>query len=199
MGWKHEMQEKGVQLATRQNLDKTEKDNKPLVTWLLYIDLFVIVIVHSHAVEIRALWNVTYRSGNVFCLISAIPLLSIPFCLFILCSVPGAAPENVKGHNTSSTSIGVTWGEVPADKQHGNIVNYTVIYKESNGGAETEKLVDSPTRETNLTNLKKYTAYSIQVLAATVKGDGPRSNPITVWTGEDGKYKEKNIKSFVQS
>ena len=101
--------------------------------------------------------------------------------------MPGAAPENVRGRNTSSTSISVEWGEVPADKQHGNIVNYTVIYKESGGGAEMEKLVDSPAHETELTNLKRYTAYSIQVLAATVKGDGPRSETITVWTDQDGK------------
>ncbi|XP_078355100.1 protein sidekick-1-like isoform X3 [Oculina patagonica] len=102
--------------------------------------------------------------------------------------VPGAAPQPVTGHHTSSTSILVTWGEVPADKQHGNIVNYTVFYKESaGGGAELKKHVDSPKREIELTQLKKYTKYSIQVLAATVKGDGPRSVSIPVRTDQDSK------------
>lgn len=134
-----------------------------------------------------------------FVLIAALPLLSIPFCFIFLCSVPGAPPETVEGHNTSSTRIKVKWGEVPTDKRHGNIVNYTVIYKLSEGDPEMKKVVDSPTRETVLTNLTRYTAYGIQVLAATVKGDGPRSKTIIVWTDEDGKYKEKNIKSLLQS
>ena len=108
--------------------------------------------------------------------------------------MPGAAPENVRGHNTGSTSISVSWGDVPADKQHGIILSYLVIYKELEGGEEREKRVNSPAREIELKELEKYTDYSIQVLAATLKGDGPRSNPITVRTDQDGKYKEKNIK-----
>lgn len=113
--------------------------------------------------------------------------------------MPGAAPEPVEGHNTSSTSILVTWGEVPLDKQHGKIKEYTVIYKESEGGAEREKRLDSPTRRIELTELIEYTVYDIQVLAATVKGDGPRSETITVRTDQDGKYKERNIMFLVQS
>ena len=113
--------------------------------------------------------------------------------------MPGAAPENVRGHNTTSTSILVTWDEVPADKQHGKILKYTVIYKKSKGDAETMEQVESPSRQIELKKLVKYTVYSIQVLAATLKGDGPRSNPITVWTDQDGKYKEKNIRFLAQT
>ena len=108
--------------------------------------------------------------------------------------MPGAPPQGVRGHNISSTSILVMWGEVPADKQHGEILKYTVIYKESTGDAETEKRIDSLARQIALKELTKYTAYSIQVLATTVKGDGPLSDAITVWTDQDSKYKEKSIK-----
>jgi len=51
--------------------------------------------------------------------------------------VPSAAPINVRGHNTSSTSILVTWDEVPANEQRGNIRYYTVLYKETEGGVES--------------------------------------------------------------
>ena len=44
------------------------------------------------------------------------------------------------------------------------------------------KRVDSPQRSAELTGLKRYAKYSIQVSAATVKGDGPASGPITVST-----------------
>ncbi|KAL9951101.1 hypothetical protein ACROYT_G043701 [Oculina patagonica] len=99
--------------------------------------------------------------------------------------VPSVAPENIRGHNTSSTSILVAWDEVPTDKQHGNILHYTVVYRELKDVTAVKKQVNSTTRKTELTQLKKYTEYSIQVLATTAKGDGPRSVPITVRTDQD--------------
>ena len=161
----------------------------------------MVIIVHSLVVETRAPLNVTYKSGEclLFNSCGTITIKAIVLFLIVLCSVPGAAPENVTGHNTSSTSIEVTWGEVPADKQHGTILRYTIIYKETEGAADTEKRVNSTARRIELQELMKYTAYSIQVLAATLKGDGPRSKNITVWTDQDGKYTEKNIKFLAQS
>ena len=99
---------------------------------------------------------------------------------------PGAPPVPVRGHNSSSTSISVTWGEVPADKQHGDIIHYTVIYEKKEGGTEKRKTVTTRTAE--LKDLEKYTEYSIKVLAATIKGDGPPSDPIIVRTDQDSKY-----------
>ena len=120
--------------------------------------------------------------------ILAISLLMPSFALLLLCSVvPSAVPQNVRAHSTSSTSVLVTWDEVPKDKQHSDILHYTVIYKESEGGAEVKKQVDSPTSKLELTQLKAFTEYSIQVLAATIKGDGLRSVPITVSTDQGSK------------
>ena len=101
--------------------------------------------------------------------------------------MPSAAPQNVRGHNKSSTSILVTWDEVPANEQRGNIRYYSVIYRETQGGAEMSKRVNAPTLSVELTGLKKYAKYSIQVSAATVKGDGPASVPITVSTKQGSK------------
>ena len=42
-------------------------------------------------------------------------------------------------------------------------------------------------RSISFTRLEKYTNYTIQVLAFTVKGDGKLSEPIVVITDEDGK------------
>ena len=113
-------------------------------------------------------------------------------------SGPGIPPVSVRGRNTSSTSILVTWGEVPADKQHGDIIHYTVIYEKKEGGTEKRKTVTTRTAE--LKDLEKYTEYSIKVLAATIKGDGPPSDPIIVRTDQDGKYTHSpqrlNLESF---
>ena len=106
--------------------------------------------------------------------------------------VPGAAPSNVTAKNTSSTSILVKWDEVPKDKRHGIIQSYTVIWKRVPGVhepmVEYEPMVqDTPTLQFELTNLVKYTEYSIQVLAATRIGKGPASTAIVTRTDEDSK------------
>ena len=102
-------------------------------------------------------------------------------------SVPGAAPSNVRAKNTSSTSILVEWDEVPEDKQHGTIQYYTVIWKRVQGGGRQERDVYNSMQQFELTNLVKYTEYSIRVLAATRIGKGPASIPIVQRTDEDSK------------
>ena len=106
------------------------------------------------------------------------------FILFRLFIGPGDPPQNVTGYNTSSTSINVTWNEVPEDKQNGDIIRYTVMYNKTtnviNKSEVTEKFFE-------LKVLDKYTIYDIKVLAATKIGDGPASDPIKVQTDEDSE------------
>ncbi|CAH3034081.1 unnamed protein product, partial [Porites evermanni] len=97
---------------------------------------------------------------------------------------PNAPPFNVQGHNTSSTSILVQWGDVPAAAQNGIILRYTVTYTSLPGGSTRTKVVNSPTTKAILTGLNKYTNYSITVFASTSKGDGNVSEPIVVVTDE---------------
>ena len=101
---------------------------------------------------------------------------------------PSAAPVSLQGHNKSSTSIFVTWGQVPSSKQNGVILNYTVSYKEAPHGSAKTVTVDEPTNSTTLKGLNKYTNYSITVFASTIKGGGIVSDPIYVITDEDSKF-----------
>ena len=101
---------------------------------------------------------------------------------------PNAPPENVRGRNTSSTSILVQWDDVPQRDQNGIILSYTVSYKTLPGGTPKTEVVDTPTKQVTLTGLKKYTNYSITVFASTVKGHGNVSEPIIVITDEDSKF-----------
>ena len=101
-------------------------------------------------------------------------------------SEPDGAPQNVRGHNTSSTSISVSWEEVQSDLQNGIITGYNITYE-----SQTEKdkgvLLTGPNdRQANLTGLKKFVNYNISVIAFTVKGDGPPT-VIVVRTDQDSK------------
>ena len=95
---------------------------------------------------------------------------------------------NVSGHNTSATSILVEWDDVPADKQNGIILSYTVTYQSQTENHNGNKTVDYPARQTQLTGLKEYVNYSITVFASTVKGGGPASPPVIVITDQDSTW-----------
>ena len=82
-------------------------------------------------------------------------------------------PQNVRGRNTSSTSISVSWDEVQAELQNGIITSYNITYQsltENDNGFVQASLND---RQANVTGLKEFVEYSISVVAFTVKGDGP--------------------------
>ena len=102
---------------------------------------------------------------------------------------PNAPPSNVQGRNTSSTSILVQWGDVPAADQNGIILSYTVTYKMLPGGTPKTEVFIGPTTGVTLTDLHEFTNYSITVFASTVKGAGNDSEPIIVITDEDSKLK----------
>ena len=100
---------------------------------------------------------------------------------------PTAAPENVTGHNTSSTSISVSWSEVPVADRNGIILSYTVSYQSQTENDSGSENVLHPTRSLELSGLKEFVKYNITVLATTVKGDGPASGVIVVSADQDSK------------
>ena len=100
---------------------------------------------------------------------------------------PNAPPANVRGQNTSSTTILVQWGGVPVADQNGIILSYTITYTAIPGGSAQTKLVNAPVNKTTLTGLNKFTNYSITVFASTSKGGGNVSEPTVVITDDDGK------------
>ena len=100
-------------------------------------------------------------------------------------SEPSAAPTNVRGHNTSSTSILVEWGDVPAANQNGIILTCTITYYSLIEDDNGSKTVDYTDHQLYLTGLREYVNYSITVFASTAKGNGPYSNPIFVITDQD--------------
>ena len=102
-------------------------------------------------------------------------------------SEPDGAPKNVRGQNSSSTSILVMWDEVSTDQQNGIITGYNITYKSQTENDSGNVQVNSSVRRTELTNLKEYVNYNITVFASTVKGDGPASVPIVVRTDQDSK------------
>ena len=101
---------------------------------------------------------------------------------------PDGAPQNVRGHNTSSTSISVWWEEVQTDLHNGIITGYNITYEAQTESDNGVVLAGPNDRQANLTVLKEFVKYNISVVAFTVKGDGPPS-VIVVRTDQDSRLK----------
>ena len=85
----------------------------------------------------------------------------------------------------------MTWGKVPEGYVHGILQGYRVFYSEMTANRNISYLkvtTDPENRQLRVTGLKKFTKYSLKVLAFTRKGDGAVSTDISVVTDEDGNY-----------
>ena len=126
-----------------------------------------------------------FFSGHKKRLVLIISLFKAVLTSFI--SEPSAAPLNVRGHNTSSTSIFVTWDGVPAADKNGIITSYNITYHSLTENHSNSTKVDYPDRQVTLIGLREFVNYSITVSASTNIGPGPASDAIIVITGEDSK------------
>ena len=109
-------------------------------------------------------------------------------------AVPGAGPSGINAEATSSTTILCKWGDVPKIHRNGIIEGFKVYYGAKDVPYQYKHIGSNLTKETTLTELKKYTKYAIQVLAYTRIGDGKLSSPpIQVTTHEDVPGPPSNV------
>ena len=108
----------------------------------------------------------------------------------VICIAPSAPPADVVFQVISSSSIQVTWNEVPLEDRNGIITMYQVEYNQTTFDSITNKTVNTSDLSVTLTNLEEYTEYFIRVRAYTEvdKGPGPYSNVTVATTDQDSKY-----------
>lgn len=122
------------------------------------------------------------------------PNICHPSCT-LSSTVPSEPPRDIVGTAVDSTSLRVTWNPPSEENQNGVLIAYKISYtKISLGNAvpfddQTAMIVevDSAERTHDIENLEKWTVYELKMAAATIKGDGPWSTPISAQTDEDGK------------
>ena len=88
----------------------------------------------------------------------------------------------------SSTSIMVSWDEVPPIDRNGIVTDYEVLYEplETFEGAIMSMKVNTTNLSIIVTGLQEFVMYNISVRAYTSEGPGPYSEEITEMTLEDG-------------
>ena len=106
--------------------------------------------------------------------------------------MPESGPNIIQINATSSTSIEVAWGEVPADDTNGIITHYFVCYKPRTSSLNyicsvTKRVNGTNNRNTVLNDLNEFTNYDVAIQAATSKGNGTHGAIKNVTTLQDGK------------
>ena len=88
----------------------------------------------------------------------------------------------------SSTTIVVMWHDVLPIDQNGIITKYEVMYTPSEdfGGDIGKRTTNVTELSVLLMDLEENVLYSISVEAYTSMGSGPKSDPISILTYEDG-------------
>ena len=99
--------------------------------------------------------------------------------------------------STSSTSINISWSPPPEQDQNGVITAYDITYVTSGRNVMMNSTSGS-TLSIELSELAKFSEYSISVAASTSIGGGP-SVSITVTTDTDGELNASNASVIVNS
>ena len=120
-----------------------------------------------------------------------------------LSSEPSDPPQNVTATVVSSTEIMVSWEEVPAINQNGEITTYKIQYVpletfEGQISTDTVNTSNGSVLTMELTGLEEYVEYTISVRAYTSAGPGPYSDPVTERTDTDSK-EELDMISYVEN
>lgn len=134
--------------------------------------------------------------------------LPLPFCLslkhsYFYSTVPSRPPEDVRCAALTSQSLQVSWQPPPIYHTNGLLQGYKLVFEPiiddivpNKDEVESRK---TTALTTVLTGLRKYTNYSIQVLAHTRMGDGALSKPLYCHTEEDVPEAPSDIKVVVSS
>ena len=112
--------------------------------------------------------------------------------ILLLSLAPTAAPQNVGGVATNSTSLRLYWSPPPYQHQTGRIQYYHVSIRNVITDAVVRSITTINTQLT-VSSLHPYSTYRCTVAAVTV-AQGPQSIPIMIQTYQDGKFLYKVIK-----
>lgn len=110
---------------------------------------------------------------------------SRPVSVYVGEAVPTGYPRQVRLDAPSPTEVAVSWAPPPEDERNGELLGYKIFYKAEEDSEEAMEAVPATPAAYTLTDLRRFTRYSVQLLAFNPAGDGPRSQVLQVQTLAD--------------
>nr|XP_036231664.1 Down syndrome cell adhesion molecule-like protein Dscam2 [Bactrocera oleae] len=113
---------------------------------------------------------------------------------------PSQPPSDTACTTLTSQTIRVSWVSPPLESANGVIKTYKVVYAPSDEWYDDTKrhYKKTASSDTVLHGLKKFTNYTMQVLATTAGGDGVRSAAIHCQTEPDVPEAPTDVKALVK-
>ncbi|XP_035675629.1 neuronal cell adhesion molecule-like isoform X2 [Branchiostoma floridae] len=109
-------------------------------------------------------------------------------------AAPSSVPGGIKGEGTEPTNMVISWEPLPGLQQNGPGLKYEVRYRQqpearkrrqADSDWTTETVNDPNGNEFIVEDTPTYTAYEITVQAKNDFGDGPLSDVVVGYSGED--------------
>ena len=102
----------------------------------------------------------------------------------MFCTVPEDAPLDVEAMGRSASSVLVTW--TPPSTPNGIITSYTIYVNHTDGSPVEIMPSGSSMTSYTVTNLQPYQLIIVQISASTLAGEGPKSEPASGRSTEEG-------------
>ncbi|CRK87865.1 CLUMA_CG001652, isoform A [Clunio marinus] len=106
---------------------------------------------------------------------------------------PVGKPITTVAHNTSSTSVRISWKPPPADTIHGEFLGYRITYRARDKQPEDIKEIyirDSSVESHEISNLETFTQYLVSLQVFNPEGLGPASTVLIMTDeGDDSSFK----------
>ena len=120
---------------------------------------------------------------------------------FFLYIAPSSPPNDFRGHNLSSTSVVVSWGNVPKSSRNGLLLGFHVVCKKRNSTDKHFAGIKFGSHRWEFKGLKKFTNYSCRLRAYNTFGNGTWSQQLEISTDEDGMSvnRENSVGIFVST
>ena len=110
--------------------------------------------------------------------------ITIKSNIFYSFSVPITPPQNITATNSGSTSIVISFGQIPIEYRQGVIIGYMVKIRKSN---DVWMAFNTDSLSIEVKNLEKWTLYEYKIAGLTSIGIGAYSVLNDVRTDEDGE------------
>ncbi|XP_018549758.1 interleukin-31 receptor subunit alpha isoform X2 [Lates calcarifer] len=102
---------------------------------------------------------------------------------------PISAPINISSYNVTLSSAVLQWSSILEEDVRGFLLGYIIYYTEYKGTSTERNITVDPEFDTyKLENLKKGTAYQVQISGFTQAGAGVRSTPMVFVTNHQGYF-----------
>ena len=100
-------------------------------------------------------------------------------CSFLWQTEPSAAPTGFADMSKDSSSITLTWDDLPCSDQNGLLLGYVIKYTPDDGTTSTASL---PIGSNQITGLTPCTRYTLTIAASNDAGISVFSPPLSVIT-----------------